>query len=73
MSLLERLKPKYLKMLKDEEVKYPYSAKYMQNKLASTNYWADLEYGTVINLFTFLQLFDYTPASLDNLFSDEEH
>jgi len=72
MSLLDRLKPEYLLMLKNEEIKYPFSAKHLQNKLASTNHWVDLEYGTVINLLTFLELFDYTPASLDKVFDHHD-
>ena len=72
MSLLDRLKPEYLVMLKNEEIKYPFSAKHLQNKLASTNHWVDLEYGTVLILLTFLELFDYTPASLDKVFDHHD-
>ena len=72
MSLLDRLKPGYLVMLKNEEIRYPFSAKHLQNKLASTNHWVDLEYGTVINLFLCLGLNDYCPASLDKLFDHND-
>lgn len=71
MSLLDRLKPEYLKMLKDEEIRFPFSAKNLQDKLANTNHWVDLEYGTVINLFVCLNLMDYTPASLDKIFNND--
>ena len=71
MSLLDRLKPEYLVMLKNEEIRFPFSAKHLQNKLAKTNHWVDLEYGTVINLLTCLELFDYTPACLDKIFDND--
>ena len=72
-NLLERLKPEYLKMLKDEEINYPYSAKKVQEELAEANHWVDLKYSSIVNLATYLNTYDYSPTGIDNLFSDEEH
>jgi len=70
-NLFERLKPEYLKMIEDEEINFPFSAKHLQDKLKSTNHLIDLEYGTVISLLTFLGLFNYTPATLYKLFNND--
>ena len=73
MSLLEKLKPEYLKMLKDGEINYPYSAKKLQDELNEVNHWVDLKYSSIVNLATYLNTHDYSPSAIDNLFSDEEH
>lgn len=73
MSLLERLKPEHLKMLKDAEIDYPYSAKKVQEILSHVNHWVDLKYSCIVYLATYLNTHDYTPTGIDNLFSDEKH
>jgi hypothetical protein len=73
MSLLEKLKPKYLKMLKDGEINYPYSAKKLQDDLSEINNWVELKYSSAVHLVIYLNTNDYSPTGIDNLFSDEEH
>jgi hypothetical protein len=73
MSLLERLKPEYLKIISNEEVKYPFSTKQLQNELLETNHWMDLKYSSIFYLCSTLRIYDYSPSAIDNLFIDEEH
>ena len=73
MSLLDRLKPEYKKMLKNEELRYPLSVKHLQTELADANHWVGLKYSSIVNLATYLNTYDYSPTGIDNLFSDEEH
>jgi hypothetical protein len=72
MSLLERLKPEYLKMISDAEVMYPCSTKQMQIELLETNHWLDLKYSTVFYLVSTLKIYDYSPSAIDKLFTDED-
>lgn len=71
MSLLERLKPEYLKMIKAEEYMYPYSTKHIQIELAQINNWVDIKYSTVVYLVSTLKINDYSPSAIDKLFIDE--
>jgi hypothetical protein len=71
MSLLERLRPEYLKMIKAEEYMYPYSSKKIQIELAEINNWVDIKYSTVVYLVSILKINDYSPSAIDKLFTDE--
>lgn len=73
MKLLERLNPDHLKMLKDAEIDYPFSAKKLQDELAEVNHWCDLKYSTIVNLTIYLGTGDYSPSAIDKLFSYGEH
>jgi hypothetical protein len=74
MNLLERLKPEYLKIISDEEVKYPFSTKQLQNELLETNHWIDLKYSSIFYLCSTLRIYDYSPSAIEKLFIyDEEH
>jgi hypothetical protein len=73
-NLLERLKPEYLKIINDQEVKYPFSTKQVQIELSETNHWIDLKYSTVFYLCNTLRIYDYSPSAIEKLFIyDEEH
>ena len=72
-NLLERLKPEYLKIISDEEVKYPFSTMQVQNELLGTNHWVDLKYSTIFYLCSTLRIYDYSPSAIEKLFRDEEH
>ena len=72
-NLLERLKPEYLKMLKDEEINYPFSAKQIQNELLETNSWVNLKYSSIFYLCSTLKIYKYSPSAIEKLFIDEEH
>ena len=71
MSLLERLKPEYLKMIQNNMDMYPYSTKQLQIELAKINNWVDLKYSTVVYLVSILKINDYSPSAIDKLFTDE--
>jgi hypothetical protein len=72
MNLLERLRPEYLKMIQDEQAMYPYTTKQVQIELAKINNWVDLKYSTVVYLCSELRIYDYSPSTIDKLFTDEE-
>ena len=73
-NLLERLKPEYLKIISDQEVKYPFSTNQVQIELSETNHWIDLKYSTVFYLCNTLRIYDYSPSAIEKLFIyDEEH
>ena len=71
MSLLERLKPEYLKMIQDDIEKYSYSTNQALIELAKINNWVDLKYSTVVYLCNALRIYDYSPSSIDKLFTNE--
>jgi hypothetical protein len=71
MSLLERLKPEYLKMIQNNMDMYPYSTKQLQIELAKINNWVDLKYSTVVYLCNALRIYDYSPSAIDKLFTNE--
>jgi hypothetical protein len=73
MSLLERLKPEYLKMIQNNMDMYPYSTKQLQIELAKINNWLDLKYSTVVYLCSALRIYDYSPIAIDKLFTDENN
>jgi hypothetical protein len=73
MSLLERLKPEYLKMIQNNMDMYPYSTKQLQIELAKINNWVDLKYSTVVYLVSILKINDYSPSAIDKLFTDENN
>ena len=73
-NLLERLKPEHLKIISDQEVKYPFSTNQVQIELSETNHWIDLKYSTVFYLCSTLKIYDYSPSAIEKLFIyDEEH
>jgi hypothetical protein len=72
-NLLERLKPEFLKIISDQEVKYPFSTNQVQIELSETNHWIDLKYSTVFYLCNTLRIYDYSPSAIEKLFRDEEH
>jgi hypothetical protein len=73
MNLLERLLPKHLEMLKKDEVLYPHAIKNLCKELSDLEYWCDLKYSTVLNLIVYLRIKDYSPTSINDLFTDDEN
>jgi hypothetical protein len=72
MSLLDRLKPEYLKMIQDDIEKYPYSTNQLKIELSKISNWVDLKYSTVGYLCNTLRVYDYSPSSIDKLFTNED-
>jgi hypothetical protein len=72
MSLLERLKPEYLKMIQDDIEIYPYSTNQLKIELSKISNWVDLKYSTVVYLCNTLRVYDYSPSSIDKLFTNED-
>ena len=68
MNLLERLSPEHLEVLKAEEKKFPNSIKNLRTELANNNHWIDLTYQSIHTLYLHLNLKDYSPTSINNLF-----
>ena len=73
MKLIERMSPEHIEALKQAEIKYPYSAKKLQDELNEVTNWCDLKYSTIIYLTIYLRTGDYSPSGIDKLFSHEEH
>lgn len=68
MNLLERLSPEHLEMLKAEEERFPTTIKNLRTELANTNHWIDLTYQGIHTLALHLDLKDYSPSTISNLF-----
>ena len=72
-NLLDRLKPEHIKKLKEAENLYPSTIPSLFMELKSNNFWCDLTYSWAFVLVTHLDLYDYSPTTIQNLFTDEEH
>ena len=68
MNLLERLSPEHLEVLKTEEEKYPATIKNLIAELESNNHFLDLTYQSILKLFLYLDLKDYSITSVEKLF-----
>ena len=68
MNLLERLRPEHLEMLKVEEQRFTTTIKNLRTELSNNTHWIELTYQSVHTLALHLDLKDYSPSTLSNLF-----
>lgn len=68
MNLLQRLSPEHLEMLKAAEIHYPSTIKKLRTELENTKFWIELSYQSINTLYLHLDLKDYSPTSVSNLF-----
>ena len=68
MSLLNRMSQEHLEMLKAEEQRFPSTIKNLRTELANTKHWIELSYQSIHTLYLHLELEDYSPTSISNLF-----
>jgi hypothetical protein len=70
MNLLEKLSPEHLEMLKAEQEKYPATIKDLIAELENNNHFLDLSYQSILKLFLYLDLKDYSITSVEKLFDN---
>ena len=70
-NLFERLKPEYLEMLKNAETLYPSSIPSLFFALKSNHFWCDLSYHCIFSLLNHLDIYDYSPTTIINLFEND--
>ena len=68
MSLLERMSQEHLEMLKVEEQRFPTTIKNLRSELANNTHWIELSYQSIHTLYLHLDLKDYSPSTISNLF-----
>ena len=69
--LYDRLKPEYKTLLDQEAKKYPFLSNSLMTSLKEVEFYVDLRYGDVCILINHLNLKDYSPLTVDNLFTNE--
>ena len=70
-NLFERLKPEHIQKLKDKESLYPKTIPFLFSELEKNTFWADLTYSCIFTLLTHLNLYDYSPTTIQNLFEND--
>jgi hypothetical protein len=69
-TLSERLKPEFKADLDKAAQAYPSTIKQIYFALENNTCWGDLTYEKIVILFNYLDLADYSPSSISNLFYD---
>ena len=70
-TLYDRLKPEYKNLLDQEAKKYPFLSNSLITNLKEMEFYVDLRYGDVCILINHLNLKDYSPLTVDKLFTNE--
>lgn len=70
-TLYDRLKPEYKTLLDQEAEKFPFSTNLLMSNLKTMHFYVDLRYGDVCILINHLNLKEYNPLTIDNLFQNE--
>ena len=68
-SLYYRLNPVHLEYLLSTEPSFPYTISMVLDELRTEVNWTRLSYDSVCNLVNFLNLPDYSPSTIDKLFT----
>jgi len=68
MNLLEKLSLEHLEVLKVQQEKYPTTIKNLIAELENNNHFLDLSYQSILNLYFYLDLKDYSITSVEKLF-----
>lgn len=71
-TLFERLKPEVLERLEIERAVFPSTINDLYIDLKNTNNWLDLKYQFICILKVHLDLEDYSPSKIDELFKETE-
>jgi len=70
-NLFERLKPEHIQKLKEAQTEYPGTIPSLFLELKSNNFWCDLTYSWAFLLVSHLDLYDYSPETIENLFQND--
>jgi len=70
-NLFERLKPEHIKKLKYKEILYPKTIPFLFSELQSNNFWSELTYSCIFTLLSYLDIYDYSPSTIENLFDND--
>lgn len=70
-NLFERLKPEHLKKLNEIGDLYPATKIGLISALELNNFWADLSYSNIFALISHLDLYDYSPHTIESLFEND--
>lgn len=70
-TLYDRLKPEYKIRLDQEAEKFPFSTNLLMSNLKTMHFYVDLRYGDIAILINHLNLKEYNPLTIDNLFQNE--
>jgi hypothetical protein len=71
-TLFERLKPKVLERLEFENIVFHSTINALYIELQNTYNWLDLKYQSICILKVHLDLEDYSPSKINELFNEEE-
>lgn len=70
-SLYYRLNPNHLEYLLSTEPSFPYTISMVLDELRTEVNWTRLSYDSVCNLVNFLSLSDFSPSTIDKLFTNK--
>jgi hypothetical protein len=70
-SLYYRLNPNHLEYLLSTEPSFPYTIGGILDELRTEVNWTRLSYDIVCNLVNFLSLSDFSPSTIDKLFTNK--
>jgi hypothetical protein len=70
-NLFERLKPEHIQKLEEAQTLYPATIPNLFLELELNTFWADLTYSCVFTLVSYLDLYDYSPCAIENLFDND--
>jgi len=70
-NLFEKLKPEHIQKLEESKNLYPSTIFFLIIELEKNTFWADLTYSCIFTLLTHLDLYDYSPTTIQNLFDND--
>jgi hypothetical protein len=70
-NLFERLKPEHIEKLKESQTLYPATIPNIFLELELNTFWADLTYSCVFTLLSYLDIYNYSPSTIENLFDND--
>lgn len=70
-NLFNRLTLEHQERLEELCEEYPNTVSYIKYELINNLYWSELKYNTAITLVIFLDLYDYSPSTIENLFNND--
>ena len=70
-NLFERLKPEHLEKLNEIGHLYPATKIVLFSALKSNNFWSDLTYSCIFTLLNYLDIYDYSPHTIQSIFDND--
>jgi len=70
-NLFERLKPEHIEKLKEAQTLYPSTIPNIFLELELNTFWVGLTYSCVFTLLSYLDIYDYSPSTIESLFENE--